>query len=135
MIKFFFNSTKKFSSICPSVHCIAQRARVSLRDSKMSERPPHWREICVLHSKVNGSNTLLSLVSSFIAYLTTDIHLLKLVMLLSVICPSSSCPEYFACNTTAAKNIYTRPSLFINRRFALNKMFQRNASKFAIFHV
>ena len=84
------------------MYCIAQRARVSLRDSEMSERPPHWREICVLHSKVNGSNTLLS---SFIAYLTTDIHLLKLVMLLSVICPSSSCREYFACNTTAAKNV------------------------------
>ena len=27
------------------------------------------------------------------------------------------------------------PALFINKRFALNKMFQRNASKFAIFHV
>ena len=26
-------------------------------------------------------------------------------------------------------------SLFINKRFALNKMFQRNASKFAIFYV
>ena len=27
------------------------------------------------------------------------------------------------------------PSLFINKRFALNEMFQRNASKFAIFYV
>ena len=31
----------------------------------------------------------------------------------------------------AVKNV----SLFKNKRFALNKMFQRNASKFAIFYV
>ena len=30
--------------------------------------------------------------------------------------------------------LYLRP-LFINKRFVLNKMFQQNASKFAIFYV
>ena len=30
---------------------------------------------------------------------------------------------------------YSVSTLFINKRFALNKMFQRNASKFAIFYV
>ena len=30
---------------------------------------------------------------------------------------------------------YFNMTLFINKRFALNKMFQRNASKFAIFYV
>ena len=32
-------------------------------------------------------------------------------------------------------NLYNRAALFINKRFVLNKMFQRNASEFAIFHV
>ena len=37
-------------------------------------------------------------------------------------------------NTNASK-VYLILSLFRNKRFALNEMFQRNASKFAIFYV
>ena len=38
-------------------------------------------------------------------------------------------------STMLVRPVATGKSLFINKRFALNKMFQRNASKFAIFCV
>ena len=89
-----FNSTKNknhdFASVCTALH----REPGCHYEIPRCQNVLHTGVKYVFFTRKLMVPILFSLsLSSFIAYLTTDIHLLKLVMLLSVICPSSSCRE------------------------------------------